>query len=276
VDFTRQPIIESIITPKEGYKLVIRSSKGAGHEEFFVDSVEVVSFGNTFFLRSLERPKSFLVPASDYEILEVRETRMVLKNVGVDSSIKIGGGKEASPPKKEEKAAVQATPKEPAEGDDKSDKRRDRRRQSKRRRGREEGDTKEGQEETENTEKTTNGEPVAPPPPRAPSALLPPPSTLISETIARYKGDHLFKDVFFPKGEEPKDEAQVEEEATASFLRQSDEVEVVSEDPFNITDDEVPLKDDEEIFHVEDITPVEVPEADQVTENPTPTNNHEG
>ena len=45
---------------------------------------------------SLDRSKdlkSFLVPASDYEILEVRETRMVLKNVGVDSSIKIGGRK---------------------------------------------------------------------------------------------------------------------------------------------------------------------------------------
>ena len=94
MDFTREPIIESVITPKEGCKLVVRSSKGAGQEEFFVDSLEVVSFGNTFFLRSLERPKSFLVPATDYEVLEVRETRMVLKNVGLDRSIKIGGGRE--------------------------------------------------------------------------------------------------------------------------------------------------------------------------------------
>ncbi|MFQ5729105.1 MAG: hypothetical protein ACE5GN_01935 [Waddliaceae bacterium] len=77
MDFTREPIIESVITPKEGCKLVVRSSKGVGQEEFFVDSLELVSFGNTFFLRSLERPKSFLVPATDYEVLEVRETRMV-------------------------------------------------------------------------------------------------------------------------------------------------------------------------------------------------------
>lgn len=264
MDFTRQPIIESIITPKEGYKLVIRSSKGAGHEEFFVDSVEVVSFGYTFFLRSLERPKSFLVPASDYEILEVRETRMVLKNVGMDSSIKIGGGKETPAPKKEEKVAQ--APKEPAETDDKSDKRRDRRRQSKRRRGRDEGDTKEpGQEEGESTTTEKVGEVGTPPPPRAPSALLPPPSTLISETIARYKGDQLFKDVFFPKGEEPKDEAAKEEEATATFLRQTEEVEIVSDDPFNIADDEVPLKEEESSV-----------EADEESENSTTTNNHEG
>jgi hypothetical protein len=149
VDFTRQPIIESIITPKEGHKLVIRSSKGAGHEEFFVDSVEVVSFGNTFFLRSLERPKSFLVPASDYEILEVRETRMVLKNVGIDSSIKIAGGKES--PKKEEKAAQ--APKEAAESEEKIEKRRDRRRQTRRRRARDRVDTKE--EQTDEREPTT-------------------------------------------------------------------------------------------------------------------------
>lgn len=95
MDFTREPIIETVITPKEGFKLVVRSSKNVGQEEYFVDSLEVVSFGNAFFLRSVEKPKSFLVPASDYEVLEVREARIVLKNVGTDRSIKIGGGREA-------------------------------------------------------------------------------------------------------------------------------------------------------------------------------------
>jgi len=94
VDFTREPIIETVITPKEGCKLVVRSSKSTGQEEYFVDAVEVVSFGHSFFFRSLERPKTFFVPATDYEILEVRETRMVLKNVGIDRTIKIGGGRE--------------------------------------------------------------------------------------------------------------------------------------------------------------------------------------
>ncbi len=248
MDFTRQPIIESIITPKEGFKLVIRSSKGAGHEEFFVDSVEMVSFGHTFFFRSLERPKSFLVPASDYEILEVRETRMVLKNVGVDSSIKIGGGKET--PKKEEKVAQ--APKEAAETDDKGDKKRDRRRQSRRRRGREDGDVKEEGQTEGVGEKGSETAPVAPPV-RAPASLLPPPSTLISETIARYKGDQSFKDVFFPKGEEPKDEEALEEEETASFLRQTEE-EIVSKDPFNMSDDEETIKeietDSEDPFNI--------------------------
>jgi len=95
VDFTREPIIETVITPKEGCKLVVRSSKSNGQEEHFVDAVEVVSFGHSFFFRSLERPKTFLVPATDYEILEVREARMVLKNVGIDRTIKIAGGREA-------------------------------------------------------------------------------------------------------------------------------------------------------------------------------------
>ncbi len=94
MDFTREPIIETVVTPKEGCKLVVRSSKAGGQEEYFVDSVEVVSFGSSVFFRSQERPKAFMVPASDYEVLEVREARMVLKNVGLDRSIKIGGGRE--------------------------------------------------------------------------------------------------------------------------------------------------------------------------------------
>ncbi|MBX9744672.1 MAG: hypothetical protein K2X08_05615, partial [Chlamydiales bacterium] len=80
MNFTREPIIETVITPRDGCKLVIRSSKGNGQEDYFVDAVEVVSFGHSFFFRSLERPKSFLVPMSDYEVLELKETRMVLKN----------------------------------------------------------------------------------------------------------------------------------------------------------------------------------------------------
>ena len=93
MNFTREPIVETIITPREGCKLVIRSSKADGGGDYFVDAVEVVSFGHSFFFRSLERPKSFLVPVSDYEVLELKEARMTLKNVSVDKSIKIGGGK---------------------------------------------------------------------------------------------------------------------------------------------------------------------------------------
>ena len=89
MNFTREPLILSVITPKEGSKLVIRKSSGADHEDFFVDSVEAA-----IFFRSLERPKSFVLPASDYEVLEVKETKMVLKNVSLEKSIKIGGNKD--------------------------------------------------------------------------------------------------------------------------------------------------------------------------------------
>ncbi len=96
MNFTREPIIETVITPREGCKLILRNSKGVTQEDYYVDALEVVSFGNSIFYRSLERPKSFLLPVSDYEVIELKETRMVLKNVGVDRSIKIGGGKDAS------------------------------------------------------------------------------------------------------------------------------------------------------------------------------------
>jgi len=99
VNFTRDPIIETVITPREGCKLVVRSSKGANQEDYFVDALEVVSFGHSFFFRSSERPKSFLVPVTDYEIFESKEPRMVLKNVSSERSIKIGGGRETPPPR---------------------------------------------------------------------------------------------------------------------------------------------------------------------------------
>ncbi|NGX63064.1 MAG: hypothetical protein KR126chlam6_00471 [Candidatus Anoxychlamydiales bacterium] len=92
MNYTREPIIETIITPKEGSKLVVRKSKGA-MDEYFVEALEIVSFGNASFFRSTERPKSFLVPVSDYEVIEIKETKMILKSASFEKSIKIGGGK---------------------------------------------------------------------------------------------------------------------------------------------------------------------------------------
>ena len=93
MDFTREPLVETVITPKEGFKLVIRASSGNSAEEYSVGAVEVVSFGNCFFFRSLEKPKAFLLPLTEYEVVESRETRTVLKKPQIDKSIKIGGGK---------------------------------------------------------------------------------------------------------------------------------------------------------------------------------------
>ncbi|MFA6118391.1 MAG: hypothetical protein WCT85_05710 [Parachlamydiales bacterium] len=93
MNFTREPIIETVITPKEGSKLVVRSSKGSEREEYLVDAIEIINFGNSIFFRSTERPNSFLVPAADYEVVELKEAKMILKNATIDKSIKIGGGK---------------------------------------------------------------------------------------------------------------------------------------------------------------------------------------
>lgn len=85
MDFTREPVIQTVITPREGFRLVVRSSKTQGLEEHFVDAVEIVCFGSATFFRSIERPKPFVVPATDYEVLEVREPRVMLKTPAVAS-----------------------------------------------------------------------------------------------------------------------------------------------------------------------------------------------
>jgi hypothetical protein len=210
VDFTREPIIETVITPREGHKIVVRNSKNAGQEEYFVEAVEVVSFGSSTFFRSVERPKPFLVPTSDYEVLEVREARIVLKNVGLDRSIKIAGGKEPQPQKqvREEKPLPEQPQAQPQREDARSDRRKDRRRQQRRRRG---GPAEENSEESSAEEtKPTEGEAQVSRPAEegevqlngaALSQLLTPPPTLISETLLRYKENALFKDAFYTKEE---------------------------------------------------------------------------
>lgn len=237
MDFTREPIIETIITPKEGHKLVVRSSTSAGQEEYFVDAVEIVAFGQAQFFRSLERPKAFLVPVSDYEILEVREARMVLKNAGLDRSIKIGGGREGAlkTPREVEKeipAEAEAEAEEAgqemeapvgeARPDAKVDKKRDRRRHYRKRRGRDEKE--EGaqpaipplEDEKVAIQPPEPGlerspEEAAPLSPSVLSSLLQPPPTLISETINRYRENEMFKGAFYLTEEEeykPHDKVQ--------------------------------------------------------------------
>lgn len=217
VNFTREPIVETVITPRDGCKLVIRSSKGNGQEDYFVDAVEVVSFGHSFFFRSLERPKSFLVPMSDYEVLELKETRMVLKNASPEKAIKIGGGREAAPArhhreapeekKEEKKEEVEATgvlPVAPGE-----------RKRDKRRRGRRSGrDRHELMHEARpKTEEATEGKEIdemeqvreEPGAPSFISKLFPPPPTLIKETLSRYKTSEIVEqDIFVPPPVEEK------------------------------------------------------------------------
>jgi len=211
VNFTREPIIETVITPREGCKLVVRSSKGNGQEDYYVDAVEVVSFGHSFFFRSLEKPKSFLVPVSDYEILELKETRMVLKNVSAERAIKIGGGRDAPPRSREpiretvseeNTEQIESSASEEATAPQTENKGNERKR-DRRRRGRRGGQGRiappsqpvsyvnpetsqvaptEGAELTEGL--SSSEEPKAP---SFISKLFPPPPTLIKETLGRYK-----------------------------------------------------------------------------------------
>jgi hypothetical protein len=225
VNFTREPIIETIISPKEGCKLSVRSSRGGTSEEYFVDAIEVVSFGNAFFFRSLERPKAFLVPVMDYEVVEVKETRVALKNVSHERNIKIGGGREA-PVRAQKEAPVEKYEEtsEPAEegvrgssddasadsADGRGDKKRDRRRHRRRRLAEERREWVE-KEKQDVPGETANAEGKAPSEGGVPqdetakvsssmfSTLFPPPQNLISETIARYKDKEGLEGAFFTK-----------------------------------------------------------------------------
>lgn len=230
MDFTREPIIETVITPREGCKLVVRSSKGPGQEEFFVDALEVVSFGNTFFFRSLERPKSFIVPTSDYEVLEVREARMVLKNVGTERTIKIAGGREPSHREKEQppKAAASTEEAKPSDKDtSKLDKKRDRRRNARKRRGRRD-EAAADSEQDEQTDASTaqGGEDEKPEDQHVGSSivstLLPPPPTLISESLQRYKRMEFFppEEEALPELEDDFEEKELEETIPVASVEQ--------------------------------------------------------
>ncbi len=235
MNFTREPIIETVITPREGCKLVVRSSKGVSQEDYFVDAVEVVSFGHSFFFRSQERPKSFLVPVNDYEILELRETRMVLKNVATDRSIKIGGGREAPPRHREEEPASADTRPGPQQGPQQSSqqdqsqqgqgRKRDKRRRG--RRGRDRDNRQEMREAPQESgesfgedrpsedlraDEGTRGAAQPQGEEKAPSfisKLFPPPPTLIKESLTRYKNMENGEERA-PKEKPPQDETSFE------------------------------------------------------------------
>jgi hypothetical protein len=182
VNFTREPIIETIISPREGYRLIVRSTKHASDEAFTVDAVEVVSFGSALFYRSLEKPHPFLLPVADYQVVEGKESRVVLKNAQFERTIKIGGGREASF-KKEEELDEEPLPigfedeasDEPAPTmDRKRERRRNRRRRGEQPRS----------EPSEPRQPTPSKEPLPAP---TFTHLIPPPTTLISASIHKYK-----------------------------------------------------------------------------------------
>lgn len=202
MNFTREPIIETIISPREGYRLIVRSTKQSSDEEFTVDAVEVVSFGSALFYRSLEKPHPFLLPVADYQVVEGKESRVVLKNAQFERTIKIGGGREASFKKEaEEDSDEQLLPMgledeasdEPTQMEPQGDRRRERRRNRRRRHDQRDerapqqaqaSSDSESSEQPSETPKETHKEPMAPP---SFTHLIPPPTQLISDTIQKYK-----------------------------------------------------------------------------------------
>ncbi len=196
MNFTREPIVETIISAKEGYKLSIKSSKHVNEEEYLVDAVEVVSFSGALFYRSGEKPKSFFIPIHDYEIQEVREARLTIRSPIMEKSIKIGGGKEASKPQKqevEEKALVSTEEgnEKPVSGEKEHSQnmergKRDKKNKFRRKRNFEENAREAVQREVQSGEEGAKL-PLPQPTESVFSHLLKPPESLISDSIHKYK-----------------------------------------------------------------------------------------
>ena len=229
MDYTREPIVETVITPKDGYRLAVRNSKNPGQEEFTVDALEVVTFGANCFFRSQERPRAFMVPASDYEILEVRETKLALKAASLEGSVRLPSGtraapRERKPPQKEPSPPAEVE--KPAEGgleealpERRSDRRSDRRRGQRRRRGREEMPP----ESLAPKEERVEAAPVEPREPRSPT-VLPPPQTLIRDDLERLRQNEQYKGAFYLReSEEAKKAPDVEDIPIVPFNLQGDD-----------------------------------------------------
>ena len=240
MDFTREPIVETIITPREGFRLVIRSSKNPGQEEFAVDSLEVVSFGSICFYRHLERPRSFIVPASDYEVLEIREARMPLKAASFEGIVKPSGAKEphraqpkelkSYPPKEisapeqdedlSERPAEEEMEEAPSsQAEVRHDRRKERKRGGRRRRSpREEGEENRPQERSPSAQVVEVPPQIAVPVVKEPvipsTTVLPPPSTLIRDDLDRLRKSDQYRGAFYSReaGSFSKEEPLLKEE----------------------------------------------------------------
>ncbi|MCK4934436.1 MAG: hypothetical protein KAR79_02505 [Simkaniaceae bacterium] len=199
MNFTREPIIETIISPKDGYKIIVRNSSLESHEEYSVDAIEVVSFGKSFFFRSLERPKSFLVPVEKYEIVETKETRMVIKKAVVEKSIKIAGGKTPN-------ISTKQTVAEKAEDGQKKDRRKSKKKPTEKappkdKKIQETNKALEGGSKKDEVKVSSSGY----------RSLLPPPKSLISENMERYKNIENTAGIIPSKKVEPIVESPTEE-----------------------------------------------------------------
>ncbi len=218
MNFTREPIIETIITPREGYRLIVRSTKHENEEEFAVDAVEVVSFGNALFYRSLEKPKPFLLPIGDYQVVEGKEARVALKNAQFERTIKIGGGRETSfkkeaeavdeqllPSSLEEEAAEESPVAEAGSDRHKRDRRRNRRRRDR---------------DEQYPKPSGESKPEAPATPIF-AHLIPPPPTLISKSIQKYKEQQSQEAPPQPAEVAQKEATQKEGEGEANTISRS-------------------------------------------------------
>jgi hypothetical protein len=233
VNFTREPLIETVIVPREGCRLVLRSSRNESQEEFTVDAVEIVSFGPALFYRSLEKPRPFLVPIGDYEVVEVKESRVVLKNAQFERTIKIGGGREGSLRKDEDEEQVLPIALEDEIADESGpqpsqDKKRDRgRNRNRRRRSSDEREDMRQRVEEQAPQEFKPAPPPAPPreaqQPKEPqvipsfSHLIPPPTTLISHNIQKYK-DQQSGNLPPPEPELPKEEEEPKPDSDSNSI----------------------------------------------------------
>jgi hypothetical protein len=215
VNFTREPIIESIISARDGYKLSIKSTKVSDTREILVDAVEIVSFGNSHFFRCQEKPKPFFFPVGDYEVSEVKETRFVLKNSTLEKSVKIQSSKEhlhktskevLDEEETEEEEIAEEVAEEPTEEPVASTSQRDEKKSKRNRRKRDRQKQRFTPTDTVQEEVSTEGDKggdikdeaaVSSPSSVAPKFISPPPALIIS-TLSHRKSETVHQESVLP------------------------------------------------------------------------------
>lgn len=219
MDFTREPIVETIITPRDGYRLVVRNTKACGQEEYLVEALEIITFGGASFFRNRERSKAFVVPVSDYEIVEVRDTRIGLKAAFFESVLKptVARPKQdlAKPKQEKEKGEGTGAPEEKSATEKK-------RKKSNRRKKKDEEKVPSPQNVEKEIEKQEPGdmsEESIEQESKGTGRLLPPPQTLIKDEIQRLRQNGEYKGAFYVHDD---DSSEGDDEPDFSFSVEDD------------------------------------------------------
>ena len=119
--FTRDPIVETVLTARDGYKFNLTHMSNG--KEYSTTVVQIVSIGNVVCYCSVDQVDSFLLPLAEYQLVEVKEAKLPLKMPSEKTS---DSGRFNKPSRKRRKKPYKAekeeSPQQPQKKDDENQK----------------------------------------------------------------------------------------------------------------------------------------------------------